>query len=58
MDQATATILKHGFLPRKAHCAVEARPPIKWDKGRASIHLLRTTFGMDWSERVRPLHIS
>ena len=57
IDQATAIILKHGFRPCKAHCAVEARPPIQWDKGRASIHILRTTFGIDWSERVRIIYV-
>lgn len=57
IDQTTAIILKHGFRPLKAHCAVEARPPIEWDKGRASIHLLRTTFGIDWSERVRIIYV-
>ena len=57
VDQTTAIVLKHGFRPMKAHCAVEARPPIEWDKGRASIHLLRTTFGIDWSERVRIIYV-
>ena len=57
VQQTTAVILKHGFKPMKALCAVEARPPIQWDKGRASIHILRTTFGIDWSERVRIIYV-
>ncbi|KAI0231650.1 Bifunctional trehalose-6-phosphate synthase/phosphatase [Lamellibrachia satsuma] len=56
-DQATAIILRHGFRPCKGHCAIEARPPIHWDKGRACIHVLRTTFGVDWSERVRIIYV-
>ena len=24
-----------------------------WDKGRAAIYILRTAFGVDWSERIR-----
>ena len=57
IDAATAIILQHDFRPCKSHCAIEARPPIKWDKGRACIHVLRTTFGMDWSERVRIIYV-
>lgn len=35
-----------------AHCALEIKPPqLMWDKGRASIYILRTAFGVDWSER-------
>lgn len=45
-------IEKHGFVPSHAHAAVEAKPPINWDKGRASIYILRTAFGLDWSERI------
>jgi hypothetical protein len=33
--------------------AIEAKPPVKWDQGRACIHILRTMYGADWSERVR-----
>jgi trehalose 6-phosphate synthase/phosphatase len=57
IDQATAIVLKHGFRPCKAHCAIEAKPPITWGKGRASIQVLRTTFGVDWSERVRIIYV-
>lgn len=57
IDEAAAVILKHSFVPLKAHCAVEAKPPIQWNKGRASIHILRTTFGIDWSDRVKILYV-
>jgi len=42
-----------GFEPHEAHMAIEAKPPVKWDQGRACIHILRTMYGADWSERVR-----
>ena len=27
-----------------------------WDKGRASIYILRTAFGLDWSDRIRIIY--
>ncbi|CAB0005774.1 unnamed protein product [Nesidiocoris tenuis] len=50
--KAKEIIEKHGFLASHAHAAIEAKPPINWNKGRASIYILRTAFGLDWSERV------
>nr|APD15513.1 trehalose-6-phosphate synthase [Ostrinia furnacalis] len=44
------------FTPAPAHCALEARPPVEWDKGRASIYILRTAFGLDWCERIRVIY--
>lgn len=41
----------------KVHCAIEARPPVQWNKGRASIYILRTAFGVDWSERIRIIYV-
>ena len=29
---------------------------MSWDKGRASIYILRTAFGVDWSDRVRIIY--
>lgn len=52
VSKAKELIEKHGFLPSHAHAAVESKPPINWNKGRASIYILRTAFGLDWSERV------
>ena len=42
-----------GFHCVPAHCALEAKPPVRWDKGRAAIYILRTAFGVDWNERIR-----
>jgi trehalose 6-phosphate synthase/phosphatase len=46
-----------GYQARDAHHAVEARPPIGWDKGRAVLHVLRTRYGPSWSERVRVIYV-
>jgi len=46
-----------GYQARDAHHAVEARPPIGWDKGRAVLHVLRTRFGPAWSEQVRVIYV-
>lgn len=45
-----------GFEPHRGHMAIEGKPPITWDQGRASIYILRTTYGVDWSERVRVVY--
>jgi trehalose 6-phosphate synthase/phosphatase len=46
-----------GFQARDALCAVEARPPIGWDKGHAVLHVLRECFGPGWSELLRAIYI-
>ena len=55
--RARTVIADAGFQPRDAHCAVEARPPIGWDKGHAVLHVLRTQYGPGWSERVRVIYV-
>jgi trehalose-phosphatase len=57
VDEVRATINGAGYQARDAHCAVEARPPIGWDKGRAVLHLLRTRYGPSWSEDVRVIYV-
>lgn len=49
-------IEESGFKAGLAHCAVEAKPPVQWNKGRASLYILRTAFGLDWSERIRIIY--
>ncbi len=51
--RASQLFLDHGCLPHHTQMAIEARPPIPWGKGRASLYILRTTYGADWPERVR-----
>ncbi|XP_045768710.1 alpha,alpha-trehalose-phosphate synthase [UDP-forming] [Maniola jurtina] len=55
-DVARQLITAAGFEAAPAHCAIEARPPVEWNKGRASIYILRTAFGLDWSERIRIIY--
>lgn len=54
--KAQQLIQANGFKAGQAHCAIEAKPPVHWNKGRASIYILRTAFGLDWSERVRIIY--
>lgn len=54
--KAQQLITSSGFKAGQAHCAIEAKPPVHWNKGRASIYILRTAFGLDWSERVRIIY--
>nr|CAD7203129.1 unnamed protein product [Timema douglasi] len=54
--RAAEIFKKAGFEPHHGHMALEAKPPLKWDQGRASLHILRTTFGADWLERVRVVY--
>ncbi|XP_026807687.1 alpha,alpha-trehalose-phosphate synthase [UDP-forming]-like [Rhopalosiphum maidis] len=53
---AQRLIEEAGFKAGQAHCAIEAKPPVQWNKGRASLYILRTAFGLDWSERIRIIY--
>lgn len=37
-EQARKLITAAGFTPAPAHCALEARPPVQWDKGMYTRH--------------------
>ncbi|MCL4116847.1 UNVERIFIED_CONTAM: hypothetical protein GTU68_064901, partial [Idotea baltica] len=52
MEKATATFKEVGLKIHQSHMAYEARPSVTWDKGRAAIYILRTLFGVDWSDRI------
>jgi trehalose 6-phosphate synthase/phosphatase len=56
-EDARSIINAAGYQARNAHCAVEARPPIGWDKGRAVLHVLRTRYGPSWSEDMRVIYV-
>jgi len=57
VQRAREIIVEEGFQAREAHKAVEARPPIGWDKGRAVLHILRSRYGPSWPEHVRIVYI-
>ncbi|XP_076037361.1 uncharacterized protein LOC143022862 [Oratosquilla oratoria] len=53
ITSCAARIFKEvGISIHKSHMAFEGRPPVTWDKGRAAIYILRTLYGLDWSDRV------
>ena len=48
---------EHDLTCYESKMALESRPPVKWDKGRAAIHILRTLFGVDWCGRVSTIFV-
>jgi len=56
VSTAQHLIEEAGFKAGQAHYAIEAKPPVLWNKGRASFYILRTTLGLDWSERTRIIY--
>lgn len=54
--QAVEIFAKHNFTAYRAPMALEAKPEDKWDKGRASIHILKRIFGDDWSDHVKIIY--
>ena len=57
VKEAQNIIHEAGYQARDAHQAVEARPPIGWDKGRAVLYVLRSLYGPSWSEHVRVIYV-
>jgi trehalose 6-phosphate synthase/phosphatase len=53
LERAGDVMQEAGFQSRPAHAALEAYPPIGWDKGHAVLHILRQRYGPAWSEHVR-----
>lgn len=52
-DSAKKIIETHGFVANQAHAAVEAKPPVVWNKGEAALYILREEFGEDWADKVK-----
>ncbi len=57
IEEVRRRMIDAGYQARDAHAAVEARPPIGWDKGRAVLHILRSRYGLSWSEKVRVIYV-
>lgn len=57
VSKARTLIEEVGFRASHAHEALEAKPPIDWHKGRACIYILRTAFGLDWTERLNVIYV-
>mgnify|MGYP002790656841 CR=1 FL=1 len=52
VQKAKEIIQKHGFQALNGHFSVEARPPIGWDKGRGTLHILEKLNGVTWADNV------
>ncbi|MGH7286920.1 MAG: bifunctional alpha,alpha-trehalose-phosphate synthase (UDP-forming)/trehalose-phosphatase [Myxococcota bacterium] len=46
-----------GFQALDAPCAIEARAPSGWDKGRAVLHVLRARYGPEWPEKLSVVYV-
>lgn len=57
IQKAHDIIQKHGFQFQNGHFTVEARPPIGWDKGRGTFHILEKLHGFTWADNVRVVFI-
>jgi trehalose 6-phosphate synthase/phosphatase len=57
VERARAIVTGAGFQAREALCAIEARPPTGWDKGRAVFHLLRARHGPEWPEQLGVVYV-
>ena len=53
--RATELIEQAGFKVGRSDggLVTEAKPPVKWDKGNAAIYILKTAFGIHWSDNIR-----
>jgi len=47
---------KHNYKFFNVSKRLENVPPVGRDRGRASIHILRSIFGLDWEERVQVIY--
>lgn len=51
-NKASEVIQRMGFRPSPAHMAVEAKPPMQWNKGYAAEYILKHKFGEKWQEKA------
>lgn len=52
LKTATDIIRNRGFTANPAHMAVEAKAPIKWNKGLAAEYILKKKFGENWTREA------
>lgn len=41
------------YRANQAHCAIEAKPPVVWNKGKAAEYILSHNFGADWKNHQK-----
>ncbi|EDW77892.1 uncharacterized protein Dwil_GK24303 [Drosophila willistoni] len=51
--QAAEICQRFGFRPNQAHEAIEAKPPVNWNKGEAAMYILKQKFGDNWAKDVK-----
>ncbi|XP_037902817.1 probable trehalose-phosphate phosphatase 2 isoform X2 [Hermetia illucens] len=57
LRNVTKTIESYGFRANQAISAIEAKPPINWNKGEAALLLLRKNFGEDWKHAIKTIAV-
>lgn len=55
--QATEIIKRFGYNDNQAHCAIEAKPPVQWNKGFAAEYILEHSFGTNWRNDVKIIFV-
>ena len=57
-DRVRGLIAEAGFVLYMSDSGVvtEAKPPVEWNKGNAAIYILKTAFGIHWSDNVRVIY--
>lgn len=53
VSEATQIIQSYGYVASQAHLAIEAKPPVHWNKGEAALLILKEEFGNDWTSHVK-----
>lgn len=54
-QEAIDIIESYGYKANQAHCAIEAKPPVLWNKGKAADYILRHEFGENWRNEVKTI---
>ncbi|CAH0561445.1 unnamed protein product [Brassicogethes aeneus] len=57
LENAKKIMEPYGFHVSQAHYGLEAKPPIKWDKGEATLKILNENFSGDWKKSVKAIFI-
>lgn len=52
-QKAKHIVQRNGYRANDAHFAVEAKPPVEWNKGYAAEFILETTFGKEWRNTMK-----
>lgn len=56
LETAANIYRKHDYDFFNVSKRMENAPPMGWDRGRSSIHILRSLFGVDWEDMVQVIY--